>query len=110
MVTVRITPGNCNFQSRIHVDRITKTRFEVGIDTECEQVVRLAGLIHELALRDALAPLTESSLLERATESGLHVSCPIPLGIIKAIEVEAELALPTDVGIHFEYPPRRGNT
>ena len=102
MATVRIMPGNCNFQSRIHVDQIGKTRFKVKIETECEQVSRLAGLIHEILLRDVLSPLTQSPLLEKAAASGLHVSCPIPLGIIKAIEVEAELALPTDVGIYFE--------
>lgn len=102
MVTVRITPGNCNFQSRLHVDRITKTRFKVRIETECEQVSGLAGLIRKLTLRDALSPLTQSPLLEKAVASGMHVSCPIPLGIIKAVEVEAGVALPTDVCIHFE--------
>jgi hypothetical protein len=108
MATVRITPGNCNFQSRIRVDRITNTRFKVEIETECQQVTRLAGLIHEMSLRDALSPVTHSPLLERAVASGLHVSCPIPLGIIKAIEVEAGLALPADVGIYFE--SRKGET
>jgi hypothetical protein len=102
MATVRITPGNCNFQSRIRVHRITNTRFKVEVETECEQVIRLAGLIQEIALRDALSPITQSPLLEKAAASGLHVSCPIPLGVIKGIEVEAGLALPTDVSIHFE--------
>lgn len=102
MATVRIMPGNCDFQGRIHVERTGKTRFKVKIETECEQVIRLAGLIHEISLRDALSPLTQSPLLEKAAASGLHISCPIPLGIIRAIEVEAELALPTDVGIHFD--------
>jgi hypothetical protein len=102
MATVRIIPGNCNFQTRVHVDRITRTRFNVRIETGCEQVVLLAGRIHELPLRDVLCPLTRSPLLEKATESGLHVSCPIPVGILKAIEVEAELAVPTDVIIDFE--------
>jgi len=102
MATVRITPGNCNFQSRIHVEGITRTRFKVRIETECEQVSRLAGLLDELELREALSPLTQSPLLGKAVASGLHVSCPIPLGIMKAIEVEADLAVPTDVGIHFE--------
>ena len=102
MVRVRITPGNCGFQSRIHVERMENTRFKVGIETECPQVLGLAGLIPEITLRDALSPVTASPLMEKAAASGLHVSCPIPLGIVKAIEVEAELALPTDVGIHFE--------
>lgn len=106
MVTVRIIPGNCNFQTRIHVNRITRTRFNVRVETVCEQVTLLAGLIHELTLSDVLCPPARSLLLEKATESELHASCPIPVGIVKAIEVEAELALPTDVVIHFE--PRTG--
>jgi hypothetical protein len=28
-----------------------------------------------------------------------HVACPVPVGIIKAVEIEAKLALPTDVVI-----------
>jgi hypothetical protein len=28
-----------------------------------------------------------------------HAACPVPVGIIKAIEVEAHLALPADVTI-----------
>jgi hypothetical protein len=28
-----------------------------------------------------------------------HAACPVPVGIIKAIEVEAELAIPADVTI-----------
>jgi hypothetical protein len=102
MTTVRITPGNCNFQTRIHADRKTKAGFNVRIKTRCKQVALLAGLIHELRLSDVLCPLTHSALLKKATESGLHASCPIPLGIAKAIEVEAGLALPTDVVICFE--------
>ena len=51
-----------------------------------------------------------SAQLPQSAASGLHVSCPIPLGIIKAIEVEAGLALPTDVGIHFERPVRDDGT
>ena len=28
-----------------------------------------------------------------------HAACPVPVGIIKAVEIEAGLALPTDVSI-----------
>ena len=28
-----------------------------------------------------------------------HAACPVPVGIIKAIEVEAKLAVPADVSI-----------
>ena len=32
----------------------------------------------------------------------VHASCPALPGIIKAMEVEAKLALPRDASIHFE--------
>ena len=37
--------------------------------------------------------------LKLAAEHLVHPACPVPSGIIKAIEVEAGLALPKDVSI-----------
>jgi hypothetical protein len=37
--------------------------------------------------------------LKLVREHCLHPSCPVPAGIIKAVEVEAGLALPKDVAI-----------
>ena len=41
--------------------------------------------------------------MPRSLEMGIkyctHAACPVPVGIIKAVEVEAKLALPADVSI-----------
>jgi hypothetical protein len=35
-----------------------------------------------------------------------HAACPVPVAIVKAIEIEAGLALPTDVTIKLSKTPR----
>jgi hypothetical protein len=40
--------------------------------------------------------------LPKLSEHPLHLACPVPVGIIKAVEVEAGLALARDASIHFE--------
>ena len=39
------------------------------------------------------------TLYELAPQCLAHPACPVPSGIVKAIEVEAGLALPADVSI-----------
>ncbi len=102
MATVRIAPGNCNFETRVSVAKIDKRSYKVEIESACEQVSRLGEGIRELTLRDVLCPPSLSPLLEKAGECRLHASCPVPVGILKAMEVEAGLALPMDVVIRFE--------
>jgi hypothetical protein len=35
-----------------------------------------------------------------------HAACPVPVGIIKAVEVETGLALPADVSIKLSKTPK----
>ncbi|MCC6955902.1 MAG: hypothetical protein IT316_03850 [Anaerolineales bacterium] len=37
--------------------------------------------------------------LEMGAQYCNHAACPVPVGIIKAVEVESNLALPADVSI-----------
>ncbi|HIE26142.1 TPA: hypothetical protein EYP66_02520 [Candidatus Poribacteria bacterium] len=46
------------------------------------------------------APFT----LQLAAKHRLHTACPVPVGIIKAVEVEAGLALPADATIKLSKP------
>jgi hypothetical protein len=54
-------------------------------------------------------PMTEisfqregSAILKKFEKTCPHPSCPIPSGILKAVEVEAGLALPQNASIKFE--------
>jgi hypothetical protein len=51
---------------------------------------------------DALKSHVHSEVYKCASKCHLHASCPVPMAILKAIEVEAGLALPRPVLVQFE--------
>jgi hypothetical protein len=72
----------------------------VTIESDCDAVQRLG---EELKVVD---PFQEISFrgkgplsLELGAKHCYHPACPVPVGIIKAVEVEAGLALPADARI-----------
>jgi len=72
----------------------------LSIQSECKAIQRLAETLTEV---DPLQEFTfrgeGPETLKQAAEYCSHAACPVPTGIIKAIEIEAGLALPADVTI-----------
>lgn len=100
MSTVIINPGVCGLASKIIVTRRDEDSYLVDIDIESESD-NIKRLAEELKEADAMAEIftnfTNSTIYQLGAKCGLHVACPVPSGIIKAIEVECGLALPKDV-------------
>lgn len=73
---------------------------KLEFNTRCENIQQLADELdnvhpfEEIAFRDE-GPKT----LRLAAKHCKHAACPVPSGIIKAIEVAAGLALPKDASI-----------
>jgi hypothetical protein len=99
MATAHIEAGICGFTTTV------KTRTEAGIvklhiESDCEHIQKLAAALtevepfREISFRGS-GPVT----YELARLHCAHAACPVPTGILKAIEVEAGLALPKDVTI-----------
>ena len=98
-----IQPGICGFTTTVEVTTIGKRNCSIAIESECPHIQKLASVLTEVD------PFTEISfrgegpkVLKLGTEYCSHPACPVPVGIIKAIEVEARLALPKDVQITLE--------
>jgi hypothetical protein len=76
------------------------SRCAVSIESDCEAIRSLAEDLtavdpwQEITFRDG-GPL----ILKKGAEHCYHPACPVPVGILKAIEVEAGLALPKDTVI-----------
>ena len=74
----------------------------VRVQSECKAIQKLAKKLdyvdpfQEITFRHE-GPLT----LFMAKKYCSHTACPVPVGIIKAVEVEAGLALPADASIKF---------
>jgi len=78
------------------------TKVKLSIDSECQAIQDLAA---ELAEVDPFQEITFRGSGPRSLEMGAkhcyHTACPVPVGIIKAVEIEAGLALPKDAVIRL---------
>lgn len=102
MTKVTVKSGVCGFTTTIEVEKIDKKRLSCKIESDCKTIAALSEHISEIDKWDILKPKGESGLYQKLCEYPMHLSCPVPVGIIKAVEVEAGLALARDVSIHFE--------
>ncbi len=99
MAKAEIMSGNCGFTTVVEAKMDGKT-CKLAIQSQCQAIQRLAAELIEVS------PFQEISF-RRATPQTLqlgakyctHAACPVPVGIIKTVEVEAGLALPQDVTI-----------
>jgi len=74
----------------------------LSIESECEAVQSLAEELKEVQPFREISFRGEGPLtLKLAAKHCDHAACPVPVGIIKAVEVAARLALPADVSIKF---------
>ena len=100
---VTVDPGICGFACVIKA-RKTGAR-QVSLDiagSDCEQIQRIAEHLETLSIKELFAPLSRNPVYIAVEKSGCHLSCAIPVAIIKAAEVALALALPRDVHIQFE--------
>lgn len=102
MTSVLVNPGVCGFQTNIVVAQADKRQFDIKLTTECELVNQLAQYITTLNIEEAFIRVQDSKLYEAVSSCSLHPSCPIPVAIIKALEVEAGIALARDITINFD--------
>jgi hypothetical protein len=99
MAKVDVFAGICGFKTSIDaisVDDMVK----LTIQSDCPAITRLASQLTEVDPFQEISyrhggPLT----LQMSAKYCSHTACPVPVGIIKAVEVEAGLALPLDVTI-----------
>ncbi|MBI5103079.1 MAG: hypothetical protein HZB33_14785 [Nitrospirae bacterium] len=101
MTRLIIDPGACGTQVTVEVQQKDKKTFSVKLESECKMVQKLGFELEELTLMDAFRRLLENPVYTKGAACLRHVACPVPAGILKALEVEAGLAVPRDVTMHF---------
>ena len=104
MTRVVVNPGVCGMTVTVEVTKTSKRRFRIEIITDCEMLKKMGESLVEVEQKDVLNPQIHSKIYQCASECHIHTSCPVPMAILKAIEVEAGLALPRPVTIHFHSP------
>jgi len=102
MATAKIDPGICGFLATVRT-RPEGERCAVEIECDCEPIQKMAAAMPSVDPMEEIGfhrdgPLT----LRMFAEHCPHPSCPIPAGILKAVEVECGLALPKNATIEIE--------
>ena len=100
MARATIHPGNCGLMTTVEASMNGNGNVHLNIESECASIRKLAATIPEIE------PWGELSfrrgmpvVLEKGIEFCSHTACPVPVGIIKAIEVAAGTALPGTASI-----------
>ena len=95
----RIVGGICGFATTVVV-RGDVDGCTISIESDCPMVQRLADQLPRIdPLREVAKPGDIPLVWRLAAKNRLHAACPVPVGILKAIELEAGLALPAKVSI-----------
>jgi hypothetical protein len=99
MAKAEIFAGICGFNTVVRA-AVDGDNVNLDIQSECKAIQKMAlelkqvDPFQEISFRRSM-PLTH----EMGVKYCSHAACPVPAGIIKAVEVEANLALPKDVSI-----------
>lgn len=100
---VTVDAGICGHETVILAHEDEDGMIRLTIDTDCRNC---QGLGEDLAIVDPMSLFVGSTkdgvVYTAAAKHPLHHACPVPSGIVKAIEVAANLALPRDVVIRVE--------
>lgn len=99
MSTAIVEPGNCGYTTTIEA-KMNGDDCQISIQTACPYIQKLAADLssvdpyQEIAFRRGMP-----TILQAGAKYCKHSACPVPVAVIKAVEVEANLALPSDVTI-----------
>ncbi|OAT82966.1 DUF6951 family protein [Desulfotomaculum copahuensis] len=100
MAKVEIFGGVCGFNTTVRATAGQKRQVELCVETECPNWQKVAGELKIVnAYKELFAKLHEGELYHIYAPHIPHPACPVPAGIMKAVEVAAGLALPRDARI-----------
>jgi len=101
MTKVVVNPGACGFSVTVSAEKGEDKKVRLLIKTECEMVKKMAEELPALDRMSVFTRLLDNPVYRAAAKHLKHVTCPVPGGILKAMEVECGFAVPKDVSITF---------
>ena len=103
MVTkAKVYAGACGFTAVIKVEKISKMKVRIHLITACQDLRKLNDDFTEVDCSTGVfGSLTDSYIYKAASKRLKNSDCPVPCGIIKAIQVELGGAIPKEVSIRI---------
>ncbi|MBU0992329.1 MAG: hypothetical protein KJ737_07525 [Proteobacteria bacterium] len=98
-----ISGGVCGLITVVEAHKRGNGRIKLTISSNCENIKKLAAEMDEIDPYDEIfRTLKLTRTCDVASQHLPHPSCIVPSGILKTIEVEADLALPQEASIKIE--------
>jgi len=98
MSKVSVNAGCCRFKAVVRAKKTGKMSVSVRISSACSMLTDMNPELAEVNWRqNVFGRISDCSIYEICSRHIEHTACPVPAAILKAIEVEAGLALPADV-------------
>lgn len=101
-ISVIVEPGVCGFSCE--VEGWLKEKRVAGVrvlDSQCEMIRKLSKNMEEITLSQLFLPISKNPIFLSAQRAGCHSACPVPVAMVKTLEVTLGLAVPKDVSIRF---------
>ncbi|MBN2041181.1 MAG: hypothetical protein JW864_14150 [Spirochaetes bacterium] len=99
MAKSEITAGICGFSTTVNAV-MEDDDCKITIETQCQHIKKMAEELTEVDPYQEISFKGELPLTyELAIKYLPHAACPVPAGIIKAVEVASRMALPKDLFI-----------
>jgi hypothetical protein len=100
MVHVEVDAGICGFKTDVQVSSDDNQKAHVKIQSGCTDIMALAEELKDIdCFAEVFSKLGTSPLYLAAQKHCKHAACPVPMAILKGLEVECGLALPKDVKV-----------
>lgn len=94
MSKVSVIAGPCRFKTEVVATKIDRRIVKLDINSECPNYKTLNDKIPEVNTFDeVLGKMGETKIYLAVKELTKHASCPVACAILKAVEIEAGMAL-----------------
>lgn len=101
MIKVNIESGVCGFNTIVQAEPGTNYTAKLSVKSNCPHVTKIAHNFGEFNAMDELFKKGQSKILTLCQENLPHITCLVPIGLLKALEVSTGLALPKEANISF---------
>ncbi|MBE6037854.1 MAG: hypothetical protein E7218_01455 [Anaerofustis stercorihominis] len=102
---VTVNPGPCKLQTIIIAQTNDDDEITVSIQSDCGAYKKMNEELQDMtfdAYSEIFTPFGTSEIAGIYKKYVKHATCPVLSAILKAIEAEANLALPQNVTFEFE--------
>lgn len=101
--TVTVDAGVCKMKTRIHAVQQDDMMIKLDIESDCHNVLKMSWRVKPVnPYTEVESKMIESEIYKWASETLPHAACPVPCGMIKAVEVAADLGIKRNAVITIE--------